>query len=193
MILTGFMTFLEDIAVPAYSVQDLPKHQLMYSSSEIAVAVNSIAQALNESRYLGKTFPLIVPILEGGSVFCHALVKKLTFPFEVRSAKLESYKGRVRDSGINLKLFPTPYLKGRVIIFVDDICDSGDTLRFCYDHSSAHGAQAVKSITLLRRQDSIFIPDFYGFTVPKDKWVFGYGMDYADNQLRNLPDIHALC
>lgn len=163
--------------------------KVLITAKGISSTVAGMASAFNDSSYLSKTFPLVVPILEGGSVFALDLIRRLTFPLELRSARFSSYVGIHKSTKPQAEVFPYNAVKGRTVIFVDDICDSGATLEACKNLAFLHGASDVKTCTLLRRIDSPFSPDFVGFTVAKGLWVFGYGMDYKDNQLRYTPDI----
>ncbi len=86
-----------------------------------------------------------------------------------------------------------PDLKGRHILLIDDILDTGKTLKHMVDHLRGLGIASVRTAVLLRkegRQEVVIEPDFVGFTIPNE-FVVGYGLDY-DDEYRNLPFIGVL-
>jgi hypoxanthine-guanine phosphoribosyltransferase len=113
------------------------------------------------------------------------LARRLTFPFEMKSVKVSSYS-EMKKGDLRVDLFPSAeQLNGRTVILIDDICDSGDTLKYCADLARNSGAHAVRSCALLVRKDCPEPSDFYGHVIEKGQWVFGYGMDFLDNLFRH--------
>ena len=105
-----------------------------------------------------------------------------------------SYRGKSTTSGeLHIQDDLLPELKGRHILLIDDILDSGQTLRHMVDHLKALGTASVRTAVLLRklgRQEIAIEPDYVGFSIPNE-FVIGYGLDY-DDEYRNLPYIGIL-
>lgn len=83
-------------------------------------------------------------------------------------------------------------LEGYDVLVVDDICDSGITMKAVVEHLKARRPDSIRSCVLLdkpSRRTADFVPDFIGFTIP-DKFIVGYGLNYGDH-FRNIPYIFA--
>lgn len=142
------------------------------------------------SDYHGRE-PLLVGILKGAFVFLADLMRHMTLPIQVDFVRVASYgdstesKGRITFT----KDLETP-VEGRDLLVVEDIVDSGRTLKYLLDHFRGRGARSVKCCALLdkrhRREVQISI-DYVGF-VMDEGFVVGYGLDWAE-AFRHLPDI----
>ena len=166
------------------------KLKVLYARQEIEAAVTRLAAEI--TRDYRERNPLVVGVLKGCFVFMSDLVRRLEFPLETDFIQLSSY-GRSTNSSGKIKIaqdLKTP-VNGRDVLVVEDIVDSGRSLAFLIDYLQQKSSPAsIKLCCLLdkpsRRQVPVAV-DYRGFTVP-DKFVVGYGMDYAE-QYRNLPDI----
>ena len=166
--------------------------KILYSRQEIEVAVARLAAEITR-EYQARN-PLILGVLKGSFVFMSDLVRRLEFPLETDFVQLSSY-GRGTDSSGKIKMahdLKTPVM-GRVVLVVEDIVDTGKSLAFLADYLQKKNPESLRFCCLLdkpsRRQVPVTV-HYRGFTVP-DKFVVGYGMDYAE-QYRNLPDIYIL-
>ena len=165
-----------------------PEPRILISRKEIATAVEKLAAEITRD-YLGK-YPLLVGILKGSFMFMADLVRHLDLPLEIDFVRLSSYGG-TRSSGkvSQVQGLLTP-VKGRDVLLIEDIVDTGLTTGFILDYLSKQTPGSLKLCALAdksaRRRRPVVI-DYLGFTVP-NKFLVGYGLD-LDEKYRNLPDI----
>jgi hypoxanthine phosphoribosyltransferase len=133
----------------------------------------------------------IVGVLTGCLVFLADLIRRLDLPLKIALVQASSYRGATTTPGqLHVQDELLPDLKGRHILLIDDILDTGRTLRHMESHLRSLGTASVRTAVLLRkegRQEVPIEPDFVGFTIPNE-FVVGYGLDY-DDEYRNLPFI----
>ena len=133
----------------------------------------------------------IVGVLTGCLVFLADLIRRLDLPLKIALVQASSYRGASTSPGeLHVQAELLPDLKGRHILLIDDILDTGRTLRHMESHLRSLGTASVRTAVLLRkegRQEVPIEPDFVGFTIPNE-FVVGYGLDY-DDEYRNLPFI----
>ena len=145
-------------------------------------------------KMAGEAEITIVPILTGAMIFCCDLVRHIPFPMKIGLMTVSSYPGSsLRTQGSQMLGQQLGYVKGRHVLILDDILDSGGTLKLVLPAIQALGAATVKTCVLLRkdRPAAKDVPaDYVGFEIP-DEFVVGYGLDY-NNYYRNLPDIVTL-
>jgi len=166
--------------------------QVLFSRQEIEEMVKKLAVEISE-HYRDKN-PLLVGILKGSFIFMADLVRLLDFPLEVDFVRLSSY-GRGKESSREVKVVQelSTQVRGRDVLVVEDIVDTGRSLAFLMDYLQKKGPASLKLCVLTdkpsRRQVPVTI-DYPGFTVP-DRFLVGYGLDW-DEKFRNLPDICTL-
>jgi hypoxanthine phosphoribosyltransferase len=138
--------------------------------------------------------PILIGVLKGCFVFMSDLIRKLEIPVEVEFVRLSSY-GPDRSTSGRVKLthgISRP-LRDRHILVIEDIVDTGLTVRFVLDYLGRKRPASLKVCTLFdkpsRRQVEVR-PDYVGFTVP-DEFVVWYGLD-CDEKWRHLPDLCVL-
>ena len=124
-------------------------------------------------------------------MFMADLVRLLDFPLEVEFVRLSSYGSGQQTSGkVKVVQGLRSSIKGREVLVVEDIVDTGITISFLLDYLKKENPASLKLCSLTdkpsRRQVPVTI-DYLGLTVP-DKFVVGYGLDF-DEKFRNLPDI----
>jgi hypoxanthine phosphoribosyltransferase len=136
----------------------------------------------------------IIPILTGALIFCGDLIRQLPLRMKIGLMTVSSYPGRsLRTQGSTVLGGQLGEVRGRHVLLVDDILDSGGTLRSVVPLVRDLGPASVKTCVLLRkdRPSAIQTPvDYVGFDIP-DEFVVGYGLDYND-YYRNLPEIVTL-
>lgn len=161
------------------------------SESEIAARVAELGAELSEA-YKRKR-PLLLGVLNGAFIFAADLFRRLDIEAEICFVKLASYEGTSSRGQVATTIGLTEDLKGRHVIVVEDIIDTGRTLSYFLPQLQEQGAASVMLVTLLSKPDARKVPleaDYTGFVIP-DKFVVGYGLDY-DGLGRNLPGIFAL-
>ncbi|MCO6359663.1 hypoxanthine phosphoribosyltransferase [Roseivirga pacifica] len=161
------------------------------SSEEIQTKVKALADAIN-ADYANKN-PLIIGVLNGSFIFCADLFRELTVPAEVSFIRMASYEGTSSSGNVKQILGLSDNVFKRDIIIVEDIIDSGLTMKNILSHFKERGAKSVEVASLLVKPGSIKNKveiKYCGFEIP-DAFVVGYGLDY-DKQGRNLKDIYQL-
>ena len=166
-----------------------PKLQILFNRQEIAATVSRLAAEISQDYH--DKYPLLIGILKGSFMFMADLLRHLDFPLEVDFIGLASYGvGRQTSGKVKvLKGLQSP-VKGREVLVIEDIIDTGLTTAFCLDYLRQKKPASLKLCTLTdkpsRRQVPVTI-DYLGFTVP-NKFLVGYGLD-LNQKFRNLPDI----
>jgi hypoxanthine phosphoribosyltransferase len=140
--------------------------------------------------YEGQDGLMLVCILKGGVMFLTDLMRHITVPHEIDFLAVSSYgRGKRSSSGnVRIDMDLSEVVTGKHLLIVEDIIDSGHTLRFVMDVMQARGVASLKLCTLLDKPSrrTIQIPiDYTGFQI-EDQFVFGYGLD-LDEKFRNLP------
>jgi hypoxanthine phosphoribosyltransferase len=166
--------------------------QVLISRAAIRSTVRRLAAAITRD-YRDKS-PVLLGILKGSFVFLADLARRLDFPLEIEFIRLSSYgSGRQSSGSVKVASGLRLNVKGRHVLVVEDIVDTGVTLAFLLAYLKKKKPASVQLCALLdkpsRRQANVKI-DYLGATVP-DKFLVGYGLD-CDEKYRNLPDICAL-
>ena len=166
--------------------------RIMLTEQQLQARIKEVAQAVNND-YADKT-PIVVSILKGSVIFCADFIRALTMPLELEFMVVSSYgSGTVSSGKLKIKKDLDRDIKGRDIIIVEDIIDSGFTLANLKALLLERGANSVKIATLLNkvaRREYEVVPDYNCFDI-EDEFVIGYGLDY--NELyRSLPYIGIL-
>lgn len=136
----------------------------------------------------------VVGVLIGSVVLLADLIRRLDLPLRVDLVQARSYRNGTRPGPLvlNLDLLSTD-IRGRDVLLVDDIFDTGNTLWELVPQIDELGPSSVRTAVLLRKQGRAQVtlqPDYVGFDIP-DEFVVGYGLDYRDHY-RNLPYLAAL-
>ena len=169
-----------------------PQLKILISRGEIAKAVDRLASQIKRD-YQGKQ-PLLIGVFKGSFVFMADLIRQLDLPLELDFVRLSSY-GAARESSGKVRIvqgLKTP-IKGRDVLVVEDIVDTGITTSFLLDYLRKRKPASLKLCSLTDKPSRHKVPvsiDYLGFTVP-DEFIVGYGID-CDEKFRYLPDIYAL-
>jgi hypoxanthine phosphoribosyltransferase len=165
---------------------------VLISAEQIRQRVDELARQLNHD-YTGRKLT-IVGVLTGSLLFLADLMRRLDMPLRIALIQASSYRGAVtRPGSLHVQSDLLPDLRGRHILILDDILDTGHTLAYLVRHLKALEPASLKVGVLLRkhgRQEEPLEPDYCGFEIP-DAFVVGYGLDYND-EYRNLPYIGVL-
>ena len=166
--------------------------KILISHDEIVTAARELGQKLTED-YQGKN-PILVGILKGSVPFMAELIKHIDTHIELDFMLVSSYHGGTSSSGvINIIKDMDQDIKGRDILFVEDIIDTGKTLKSLKELFEGRQPASVKIATLLDKPEGRLVEieaDYTCFTIPNE-FVVGYGLDYDENY-RNLPYIGVL-
>lgn len=166
------------------------KLKILINEEELYNRINQIAREIEE-EYKGKEIILIC-ILKGSVFFTVDLAKRISGDVKLEFIRVSSYgDGTESKEEIKLKLDLKENIKGKDIIVVEDIIDTGRTLSYLIEYLKIKKPNSVKLCTLLdkpeRRVKKDVKVDYIGFQIP-DKFVVGYGLDW-DEKYRNLPYI----
>lgn len=160
------------------------------SSEQLSRCVELLAERIN-SDYKGKNLVLI-GVLKGAFIFMADLARRLDIPVKMDFVRLASYGDKTQTCG-NIRITKDVELsvQGSHVLVVEDIVDSGLTLKWLLDHVSNLCPESVKVCALLdkRERREVEVPvDYVGMTVPSG-FLVGYGLDFSENH-RNLPAIY---
>lgn len=162
------------------------------TEEEIQKRISELAEELT-TEYKTK-LPIFIGVLNGSFMFMSDLLKKIKFNCEMDFFKLSSYGDEKISSGrVKLVKDLNADITDRHLIIVEDIVDSGLSIKYIEDLIADHKPASMKVVTLLLKPDSLKYDvkiDYIGFKIPS-KFVIGYGLDYAQ-KYRNLPMIYAL-
>ena len=163
--------------------------KVLISEEEIQNKVKELAKTLSE-EYADKN-PIFVGVLKGVVMFFGDLVKRVEVPCQIDFMWISSYEG-TESCKMQVKKDISSDIKGRHVVILEDIFDTGNSLDFTYKHLMSKEPASLKICTLLdkpeRRNPAVTLkPDYIGFTIPNE-FVVGYGLDY-DEYYRNLPFI----
>ncbi len=167
--------------------------RILISEEEIKTKVQELGRTLSE-EYAGKD-PIFVGVLKGVVVFFADMVRTITVPCQFDFMWISSYSGTNSTGQMEVKRDVSADIKGRHVVILEDIYDTGNSLDFTYKHLQSKGPASLKICTLLdkpeRRKPGItLVPDYVGFTIPNE-FVVGYGLDFNEHY-RNLPFVGVL-
>lgn len=165
------------------------KRNILISEEEIRNKISIIGNQISKD-YCNKNL-YILSLLRGSFIFASDLVRHIDIPVKIGFMTTSSYGNDEISSGtIKIVNDVSDSLKNYDVLVVDDIIDTGTTMKFVMDHVASLGAKSIKSCALLdkpeRRATSI-TPDYCCFEIP-DLFVVGYGLNYGD-YYRNVPYI----
>ena len=163
----------------------------MISEAEIKERVKAVAQQISKDME-GKN-PLLLAVLNGSFVFAADLMREITIPCEISFVKLASYQGTTSTGKVKEVIGINEDLSGRTIIIVEDIVESGLTMKRMIESIGTRNPESVNICTLLLKPDRLKTDldiKYVAFSIPND-FILGYGLDY-DQQARGLEDIYVL-
>ena len=158
---------------------------------EILKNVDAVAEKINRDM-AGKN-PLFLAVLNGAFVFAADLMRRITIPCEISFVKLASYQGVISTGKVREVIGNNENLAGRTVVIVEDIVDTGLTMKQMMDSLATRNPDSVHICTLLLKPDKLQVPldvEYVALRIPND-FIVGYGLDY-DQQGRNLPDIYTV-
>ena len=164
--------------------------EVLISEADIEARVRELARQISED-YEGCGEIVLVGVLKGAFVFLADLSRRLTIPRAIEFIAVSSYRRGSRSSGaVRLVMDVRGSIEGKHVLIIEDIVDTGHTLKYLMGLIDSHRPASVKTCALVRKAERAEVEvdvDYLGFDIP-DKWVVGYGLDYAE-QNRTLPYI----
>lgn len=161
------------------------------SEDVIKERVKEVAQQLSKDME-GKN-PLLLGVLNGSFIFTADLMREMTIPCEVSFVKLASYQGTTSTGKVHEVLGINEDLTGRTVIIVEDVVESGLTMKQMIETLGTRNPASVHICTLFVKPDRLKVDltiDYAAFSIPND-FIVGYGLDY-DQQGRGLKEIYTL-
>lgn len=162
----------------------IPEEQIMKEVARVADEIN---------RDLSGTNPLFISVLNGSFMFTADLMKHLTMPCEVSFVKLASYEGTSSTGKVKELVGLGDDITGRTVVIVEDIVDTGLTMKQLVETLRARGPKDIKIATLLVKPDKLKVEldiNYVAMNIPND-FIVGYGLDY-DGLGRNYRDIYSV-
>ena len=194
MMLHSFFVFLHQIIqFPAMrKIKILDKtFRTFIPEDKIQQRVKAVAEKLNEDME-GKN-PLLLAVLNGSFIFAADLMRNITIPCEISFVKLASYQGTTSTGKIKEVIGLNEDLTGRTVVIVEDIVDTGTTMKQMIESLGTRNPKSIHICSLLVKPDKLQVPlniEYVAFEIPND-FILGYGLDY-DRQGRQLRDIYVL-
>jgi hypoxanthine phosphoribosyltransferase len=175
-----------------FPVSWAPGVRVLFSPAAVAARVAELGAWISRD-YAGRPLTVLC-VLKGASLFTADLVRAVDLPLHLEFLGVASYGGGTSSSGeVRITSDTGTPLHDRDVLVVEDIVDSGLTLRFLLQALAARGCRSVRTCALLdkpsRRVEPVTV-DYTGFTV-EDRFLVGYGLDH-DERWRNLPFVGVL-
>jgi len=159
--------------------------------AEIKQRVRELAQQM--SRDLEGKNPLFLAVLNGAFIFAADLMREMTIPCEISFVKLASYQGTTSTGTIKEVIGINEDLTGRTVVILEDIVESGLTIKRMMEQIGTRNPASVQVCTLFFKPEKLkedLKIDYVAFSIPND-FILGYGLDY-DQQGRGLRDLYTL-
>lgn len=159
--------------------------------AEIQKRVKAVAERINND-YAGRT-PVLLSVLNGSFVFAADLMRYLNIECEISFVKLASYEGTESTGKVRKLIGLNTEIKGRDVIIVEDIVDTGVTMKNMIAMLGEYAPASLRICTLLVKPEKLTVPldiDYCAMEIPND-FIVGYGLDY-DQLGRNLRDIYTV-
>ena len=158
--------------------------KIFIPEEEIKKRVKAVAEKINHDM-AGKN-PLLLAVLNGSFIFAADLMREITIPCEISFVKLASYQGTTSTGKIKEVI-------GRTVVIVEDIVDTGFTMKRMVESLGTRHPESIHICTLLVKPGKLQVPlniEYAAMEIPND-FILGYGLDY-DQQGRQLKDIYVL-
>ena len=167
----------------------MDEFQILFTAVQIEDRVRQLGEELTKD-FAGET-PIFVAVMQGAVIFFADLIRHVQLDLLCDFVSVSSYGDEMQPAGDPLLLHgPRHDWRGRAVVFVEAVVDTGSTARLLYALAEERSAQSVTICALLDKPSRRSFPlrvDYKGFTAP-DVFVVGYGLDYA-GRMRNLPEI----
>lgn len=165
--------------------------EISISEAEILQRIKVVAEKISKDME-GKN-PLLLAVLNGSFIFAADLMRMLTIPCEISFVKLASYQGTTSTGVIKEVFGLNEDISGRTVIIVEDIVESGLTIKRMIETLGTRNPESIHICTLLLKPERLTVPlniEYVAMEIPND-FIVGYGLDYSQ-QGRNLRDIYTV-
>ena len=172
-------------------MNDLKKLKIKIPSKKIKARVEQIGRDLSK-EYKGES-PFFIGVLNGSFMFLSDLIRTLSIECEISFLQLKSYDGKKSTGSINIIKDLDVNLKNRHVVIVDDVIETGNTLKFLLNRLKDIRTKSITIVTLLVKDTNRpfeFIIDHIGFEISQE-FVVGYGLDF-NGRFRHLDSIYVL-
>ena len=161
------------------------------TEAEIKASVKAVADQI--SRDMEGKNPLLLAVLNGSFIFAADLMREMTIPCEISFVKLASYQGTTSTGKIKEVIGINEDLSGRTVVIVEDIVESGQTMKRMIESLGTRNPASVHICSLFFKPEKLQTElniDYVAFRIPDD-FIVGYGLDY-DQQGRELRDVYTI-
>ncbi|UKK48850.1 hypoxanthine phosphoribosyltransferase [Prevotella sp. E9-3] len=162
----------------------MPEAQIKWRVKQLAQQISSELEGKN---------PLFLAVLNGAFIFAADLMREMTIPCEISFVKLASYQGTTSTGKIKEVMGINEDLSGRTVIILEDIVETGLTIKQMIESLGTRNPAEIKVCTLFFKPEKLNVDlklDYVAFEIPND-FILGYGLDY-DQQGRGLKDLYTL-
>ena len=159
--------------------------------TEIKQRVKALAEQM--SKDLEGKDPIFLGVLNGSFIFAADLMREMTVPCEISFVKLASYQGTTSTGKVREVLGINENLSGRTVVIVEDIVESGQTMKQMIESLGTRNPESVRICTLFFKPEKLkedLNLDYVAFSIPDD-FIVGYGLDY-DGLGRELKDVYTI-
>ena len=159
--------------------------------AEIKTRVKALAEQM--SKDLEGKNPIFLAVLNGAFIFAADLMREMTIPCEISFVKLASYQGTTSTGKVKEVFGINEDLSGRTVVIVEDIVESGRTMRQMIESLGTRNPESVRICTLFFKPEKLkedLNLDYVAFRIPDD-FIVGYGLDY-DGLGRELKDVYTI-
>ena len=189
-----FLVILQKIS--AFSIMGIVKikdksFKVSIPEAEIKSRVKAVAEQINKDL-AGKN-PLFLCVLNGSFIFAADLYREITIPSNISFVKLASYQGTISTGKVQEVIGLNEDISGRTIVIVEDIVDTGRTMRQMIESLGTRNPESVHICALFVKPDKLEEPidvEYAAFSIPDD-FIVGYGLDY-DQYGRGLKDVYTI-
>ena len=167
------------------------KFRISIPEAEVIKRIDTVAAQINRDM-AGKN-PIFLAVLNGSFIFAADLMRRITIPCEISFVKLASYQGTTSTGKVTEVIGINEDLSGRTVIIVEDIVETGTTIRQMMESLGTRNPESVHVCTLLLKPEKLKVDldlDYVVMRIPND-FILGYGLDY-NQQGRGLRDIYTL-
>ena len=165
--------------------------KLLYTSQQIQERITQLAQQISKD-YEGQSV-LVLGVLKGCAIFMSHLLVQLKGDYEIDFMAVSSYGAGTSSGELQTQKEPSSSVAGKAVLLVEDIIDSGKTVRFVKNYLLEKGAASVEVVTFVDKETktNVIEPKYVGFHYTEPNFLVGFGFDLAE-KMRNLPDVYQL-